>query len=199
MNTGHSTRIRFIFAILMLFLCIGCDQATKNIATQMLKDSPPRSFLADTVRLEFALNPGGFLSLGINMPDELRKWVFIGFNSCMLLGLCAFLILKRGVSFALFASITFILAGGIGNLIDRVWRDGLVTDFINLGIGPIRTGVFNIADMAVTCGVIAIGYLSIHRKTSEVEEPCGLTMEDQLSRRSDRECSGIRIYYIKRD
>ncbi len=92
----------------------------------------------------------------------------------MLIGLCAFLILKRGVSFALFASITFILAGGIGNLIDRVCCDGLVTDFINLGIGPMRTGIFNVADVAVTCGVIAIGYLSIRRNTgkqSDASEP----------------------------
>lgn len=167
----HSTRMRLAFAILILSLCIGCDQATKNIATRMLKDSPPRSFLADTVRLEYALNPGGFLSLGSNVPDELRKWVLIALNSCLLLALCAFLILKHGVSFALFASIAFILAGGIGNLIDRVWRDGLVTDFINLGIGPIRTGVFNVADLAVTCGVIAVGYLSIRRNTGEQSDP----------------------------
>jgi len=85
----------------------------------------------------------------------------------MLLGLCAFLILKRRVPFALFASIAFILAGGVGNLIDLIWHDGFVTDFINLGIGSIRTGVFNVADMAVTCGAIAIGYLSIHRNTGE--------------------------------
>ena len=161
------TRYRFIFAILILFLCVGCDQATKSIATRVLKDSPPRSFFADTVRLEYRLNPGGFLSLGSKMPDELRKWVFIGFNSCMLLGLCAFLILKRGVSFSLFASIAFILAGGIGNLIDRVSHGGLVTDFINLGIGSIRTGIFNVADLAVTGGVIAIGWLSIHRNNGE--------------------------------
>ncbi len=81
----------------------------------------------------------------------------------MLIGLSTFLILKRDVSFALFASIAFIFAGGVGNLIDRVWHDGLVIDFINLGIGPLRTGIFNVADLAVTCGVIAIGYLSIRR------------------------------------
>jgi signal peptidase II len=89
----------------------------------------------------------------------------------VLIGLCAFLILRRGASVPLFASIAFIFAGGIGNLIDRVWRDGLVTDFINLGIGPIRTGIFNVADVAVTFGIIAIGYLSIRRnKQSDAPE-----------------------------
>ena len=135
-----------------------------------LKGSPPRSFLAGTLRLEYALNPGGFLSAGSNMPAELRKWIFVGFNSCTMLALCAFLILKRSLPFALFVSIVFILAGGIGNLIDRVWHDGLVTDFINLGVGPLRTGVFNVADMAATLGVIAIGYLAIQ---PQVGEPTG--------------------------
>ncbi len=162
--------MRFVFAIVILFLCVGCDQATKSIATRVLKESPPRSFFADTVRFEYALNPGGFLSLGSKLPDEIRKWVFITFNSCVLIGLCAFLVLKRSVSVPLFAAITFILAGGIGNLIDRVWHDGLVIDFINLGIGPLRTGIFNVADVAVTFGLIAIGYLSIRRNIGNRKE-----------------------------
>jgi len=52
----------------------------------------------------------------------------------------------------------------MGNLIDRVWNNGLVTDFINVGIGPVRTGVFNVADLAVTFGAIAVGYLFLQRK-----------------------------------
>jgi signal peptidase II len=167
MKTKQRPRVRLIFAILILSSCIGCDQVTKTIATQSLKDSPPKSFLADTVRLDYALNPGGFLSLGSNLPDEFRKWIFIGFNSCMMLALCVFLTLKRDLPLPLFLSVAFILAGGIGNLIDRLWNNGLVTDFINLGIGPIRTGVFNVADIAVTFGAIAIGWLSIKRNTGE--------------------------------
>ena len=59
----------------------------------------------------------------------------------------------------IFVSFVFILYGGIGNLIDRICNNGLVTDFINFGIGPIRTGIFNVADMAITSGAIAIGCL----------------------------------------
>ena len=59
-------------------------------------------------------------------------------------------------------ALALILAGGIGNLIDRISNNGLVTDFINVGIGPLRTGVFNVADMAVLFGVLALGYLSIY-------------------------------------
>jgi signal peptidase II len=171
MKTKYGPRVRLILAILILFLCIGCDQVTKTIATRSLKDLPPKSFLADTVRLGYALNPGGFLSLGSNLPVEFRKWIFVGFNSCMMLALCMFLTLKRDLPLSLFLSVVFILAGGIGNLIDRIWNDGLVTDFINLGIGPVRTGVFNIADISVTFGTIAIGWFSINCHTGESNDP----------------------------
>jgi hypothetical protein len=52
--------------------------------------------------------------------------------------------------------VALVLAGGIGNLIDRVLHDGLVTDFLNLGIGSIRTGIFNVADMALTTGALVL-------------------------------------------
>lgn len=167
MNKRYAPRIRLILAVLILFSCIGCDQVTKSIATQTLQHSPPQSFLADTVRLEYVLNPGGFLSLGSNLPDDVRSWIFIGFNSCMMLALCAYLLLNLHMSFAVFVSVIFVLAGGVGNQIDRILNNGLVTDFINLGVGPLRTGVFNVADMAVTFGVIAAVFFSLRQKAAE--------------------------------
>ena len=48
-------------------------------------------------------------------------------------------------------ALALIVAGGVGNLIDRMTSSGgVVIDFLNLGIGPVRTGVFNVADMAIT-------------------------------------------------
>ena len=49
-------------------------------------------------------------------------------------------------------AIVLLLAGGIGNLIDRTFHGGLVIDFLNVGIGPLRTGIFNVADMAIMAG-----------------------------------------------
>jgi signal peptidase II len=53
----------------------------------------------------------------------------------------------RAVALALLA------ASGLGNLIDRVMQHGLVTDFLNVGIGPLRTGIFNVADMVGMIGI----------------------------------------------
>ena len=174
MNNRYAPRIRLILAGLILFSCIGCDRVTKNIASQILQHSPPQSFLADTVRLEYVLNPGGFLSLGNNLPDDVRSWIFIGLNSCMMLALCAYLLLNLHISFAVFVSLIFVLAGGVGNQIDRILNNGLVIDFINLGVGPLRTGVFNVADMAVTFGAITAVFFSLRQnaaKPSDASEP----------------------------
>ncbi|MGZ7078065.1 MAG: signal peptidase II, partial [Thermoanaerobaculia bacterium] len=50
-------------------------------------------------------------------------------------------------------AVAMIGGGGVGNLIDRLTRGGRVTDFLFMQIGPLHTGVFNVADMAITIGV----------------------------------------------
>ncbi|MFO0941517.1 MAG: signal peptidase II [Pirellulales bacterium] len=166
----NNHRYRLFLALTILCSCVGCDQATKTIATISLRDQPPRSYFADTVRFDYAQNPGGFLSVGANLPNSFRTILFVGINCVMMLGLLSFLILKRNIPVLLFVSLMYVISGGIGNLIDRVCNNGLVTDFINLGIGQIRTGVFNVADMAITIGGIAIGLLTFKRKSDELSD-----------------------------
>lgn len=158
MSSTHSPHrgFRLVLALSILTTFIGCDQATKSLATQHLRGAPPQSYLSDTLRLEYALNPGGFLSLGSQLGPEVRRGLFIGFNTLFLLGVVYFLYRRWDIRLPLFLAGVYILGGGIGNLIDRVTNQGLVTDFLVLGIGPVRTGVFNVADMGVTFGVIAI-------------------------------------------
>jgi signal peptidase II len=166
-NNLSQHRFRLFLALTILCSCVGCDQATKSIAMNSLRDQPPRSYFADTVRLDYAQNPGGFLSVGANLPSSIRTSLFVGTNCVMMLGLLSFLVLKRNIPLLIFVSLVYVLSGGVGNLIDRLCNNGLVTDFINVGIGPIRTGVFNVADMAITFGAIAIGLLTFKRETDE--------------------------------
>ena len=56
-------------------------------------------------------------------------------------------------------------AGGASNLVDRVMH-GSVIDFMNVGVGPLRTGIFNVADMAILLGVAI--FVFTHR---QMEEP----------------------------
>ena len=50
------------------------------------------------------------------------------------------------------AGLLLFVAGGISNLVDRIAM-GSVIDFLNVGIGPIRTGIFNVADVAILAGI----------------------------------------------
>ncbi len=155
MPPAPSKTFRFLLAVVVVASCIGCDQATKRIATETLRNAPRQSYLGDTIRLEYAQNRGGFLSLGNNLPDSVRSLIFIGITSVFMLVVAGLMVRRWDVSLVVFLSGAFILAGGIGNLIDRATQNGLVTDFLNVGIGPLRTGIFNVADMAVTFGTIA--------------------------------------------
>jgi len=147
---------RLLLAIVILTTFIGCDQATKHYATATLQQSAPKSYLGDTVRLEFAHNSGGFLSMGSNLSPDFRFFIFVSMNVCVMAALTVFLIFHWNSRFAVFVSLTYILAGGIGNLIDRISNNGLVTDFLNLGVGPVRTGIFNVADVGVMFGAIVL-------------------------------------------
>lgn len=146
---------RYLIFFLILFSVVGCDQATKSIARKTLAPFVQSSYLGDTVRVQLMENPGAFLSLGAGMDSTARFSVLVIGTFIFLFGLTLFLILKKNLSLWTMTALTLILAGGIGNLIDRVIR-GTVTDFLNLGIGSIRTGIFNIADVAITAGVVMI-------------------------------------------
>lgn len=133
---------------------VGCDRITKHIAEDALANLPRQSFLADTIRLEYAENRGAFLGLGSQWPDAARLALFTIGNSLML-ALLVLLAVRMRWSGAMLVGASLFLAGGVSNLADRVAR-GSVVDFMNIGVGPFRTGIFNVADMAIMAGAILV-------------------------------------------
>src|SRR5262245_14684422 len=129
---------------------IGCDRVTKHVAATTLSDGPGRSFLADTVRLEYAENTGAFLSLGADWPHPVRTVVF-GVGNALLLALFV-VAMRRGWPTQTLLGVALFVGGDVSNLLDRITH-GTVIDFMNVGIGPLRTGIFNVADMAIMLGV----------------------------------------------
>ncbi len=153
-NIQQSTRLLVLLA--MVACCVGCDQATKKFATAALRPAGRLSYFGDTFRVEYAQNPGAFLGLASGLSPHLRFWLLIGLNSVLLGGVVAMLIARWNMPRSHFLAMSAILGGGLGNLIDRVVWDGQVIDFLNLGVGVLRTGIFNVADMAITGGVLAL-------------------------------------------
>lgn len=155
------TRFGRLLLVVAVLGTIGCDRVTKHVATTTLAGQPSRSYLGGTVWLGYAENRGGFLSLGANLPSSLRTVIFTGATGLMLVVITALGFRHRwrgwhAVGLALFVS------GGASNWIDRVVR-GSVVDFMHVGVGPVRTGVFNVADVAIMVGAIIVVWVEFRR------------------------------------
>ena len=150
MNRTTAIVSRFVLIITAL-ATIACDRATKHMATTMLAGRPEQSYVADLLRVAYVENPGGFLSLGTGLPPGARMALFTVATGIALLML-AILTIRRTSNRLATLGLTVFVAGGASNWIDRITR-GSVVDFLNVGVGPVRTGVFNLADVAIMLGV----------------------------------------------
>jgi signal peptidase II len=133
---------------------IGCDQVAKHVASTHLAGGPPQSYLGGAFRLEYAENTGGFLSLGAELPEWARVTIFSVGNGILLVGCLVAGFTRRWRRLALLG-LCLLFAGGLSNLVDRLLH-GRVVDFLFVGIGPARTGIFNVADMAIMLGIALI-------------------------------------------
>jgi signal peptidase II len=146
--------------ILFSFCClafIGCDRVTKDLAKEHLKDKATITYLHGTIRLQYVENTGAALSMGDNLPKTVSLWLLSILPLAVLLGVLFYTLknLQQMGAMKVF-SIALVFSGGIGNITDRILFDRHVTDFMNLGISNIRTGIFNVADVCVTAGVIGL-------------------------------------------
>ena len=145
-----------LFCITALCL-IGCDRVTKDLAKQHLVDRPTISYFHDTLRFLYVENTGAAMGLGDNLPKAASFWLLSILPLAFLLLMAAYAIRKtQQMHFTKLVALSMIIAGGLGNVIDRLLFDRHVTDFINIGIGNIRTGIFNLADFYVSMGAILL-------------------------------------------
>lgn len=138
----------------MVVLLVACDQGSKLLVSKYLPKDHMVSYFDDILRVGYTENTGVFLGLGNNLPEKARFWFFIIATGVFLFGLLIYLLINIRQQFLSLMSLSLIFAGGVGNLYDRVTNNGAVIDFLNVGLGSIRTGIFNIADMAIMLGVI---------------------------------------------
>jgi signal peptidase II len=147
---------RVSLIVIILVSCVGCDQLTKATARNCLSQARPISYLGDAFRLQYMENKGAFMSLGSTMPAESRFWLLIVLTGISVAGMIVLVLMHRGLCPASVIGLSLIIGGGIGNLIDRIFNSGAVIDFMNIGIGGLRTGIFNIADVAITIGALTL-------------------------------------------
>lgn len=140
----------------ILAVCVGCDHAAKQAAVSLLTGSPGLDLAGGALRFELASNTGAFLSLGANLPEALRSFFLMGLVPLLIAFVCLFSLRGAQASRGRLAALAILAGGGFGNWLDRVLHDGAVTDFVSIGIGRFRTGIFNFADLAVVAGVLLL-------------------------------------------
>lgn len=155
---------RALVIVFILLACIVCDRITKAVAKQNLDPFEPIRILHDTIRLQYAENTGAFLGLGSDIPEPVRYIVFTLLVGLFLACLLIYLLVSTELTRLQVMAMSLVLGGGCGNLIDRIANEGRVFDFMNVGIGPLRTGIFNVADMSITFGVLWFLFLAIRNR-----------------------------------
>jgi signal peptidase II len=163
-------RIKIIVFTLTALVSIGCDRITKDLAKEHLKFEEPISYFHNIFRLEYVENTGAALSLGDNLPQPYNFILLSALPLLLMIALLVYIVYNiRSLDKLKLLSFALIFAGGTGNIIDRILYDRHVTDFMNMGFGNIRTGIFNVADICVTAGVI--GMLLSYYTTKQTAEP----------------------------
>lgn len=144
---------RILVTFLVTLSCVGCDQGTKLLASEHLPKFQMTSYLNDILRVGYTENIGAFLGLGNNLSEGTRFWIFVILVGAFLFGLLAYLIFNSKQHLTSLIALSLVFSGGLSNFYDRVVNNGAVIDFLNVGLGSIRTGIFNVADIAIMLGV----------------------------------------------
>jgi len=159
--------MKIFLLCLLLLICTSCDLSTKYLAKQHLQHTTSIKVIPDIVDLRYTEN----YAIAFSMLHSIdRPWRTIIIYSSSIL---AFIILgfityqSRGESFLWQGALMLILAGAIGNLIDRV-ANGYVVDFIHLHYGDkFNWPIFNVADITITCGAIILAILMLQKSSRE--------------------------------
>ena len=171
-----STARRFVIALLVVVVCVAADRVTKDLAIEHLVGAAPITYLGGLFTLQHTENLGAFLGMGARLPAWIRTLMGIGVPSVLVVASGWYVVTTPQITTAQLVSLACLIGGGIGNLIDRIWNNGAVTDFMMFGLGPLHTGILNVADIAVTFGALAFAWLGfLQESSSEQSDPVETT------------------------
>ena len=151
-------RERNLLITTIVFLSIALDQISKIWVRNNFESYIENSIICDLFILIKVENTGAFLGMGSELPESLRILLLIVLPIIVLIFITIYTYIDKELDKISIIGFSLIIGGGIGNIFDRIVY-GSVTDFFYLDFGSIfKTGIFNIADMFVTTGMILILY-----------------------------------------
>ena len=147
-------------------LIVLLDQFTKALILSSLPLYDSFPVIPGFFNITHVHNPGGAFGLLADQSPLLRKILFLAVSAAASLVVLYFY-MKTPRSYGLLAGgFALIFGGAVGNLIDRL-RFGIVVDFLSFYIGPYHWPAFNVADSAITVGVIIFAFHILFNRLPE--------------------------------
>jgi signal peptidase II len=161
-------RVLFISVLVVVL-----DQITKLCVRYFFEYGKSHSIIGNWVRLTYIENPG--MAFGIQIGGQTFFTLFASLATVIIF---IYIIRARNEKSSLRFALALILGGAIGNLIDR-FLYGRVIDFVDIGIGTKRWYIFNVADSAVTIGMVILAALVFFDKGIKKSEESKIAAENQ--------------------
>ncbi len=149
---------------MLVFLSIAFDQISKIWVRNNFESYSEKSIIGDVFTLIKVENTGAFLGMGSELSEIPRILLLIILPVIVLISITLYTYIDKSLDKLSIIGFSLIIGGGIANIFDRIVF-GSVTDFLYINLGGIfKTGIFNIADLSVTTGMILILISSFKRK-----------------------------------
>ena len=159
-----NSRVRYILITLIVLLSISLDQISKIWVRDNFESYSEKSIIGDVFTLIKVENTGAFLGMGSELSEIPRILLLIILPVIVLISITLYTYIDKSLDKLSIIGFSLIIGGGIANIFDRIVF-GSVTDFLYINLGGIfKTGIFNIADLSVTTGMIIILISSFKRK-----------------------------------
>ena len=162
---------RTAFIAILIVFNIAIDQISKIWVRANVEPFSEASIIGNIFSIHNVENTGAFLGMGSGLTNPWRT-ILLLILPVIVLGLVVVHIIRdKTIDNMSLIGFCCIIGGGLANVYDR-FAYGSVTDFLHIDLGgKLRTGIFNIADVSVTTGMIMILVASfLYRKKKETTE-----------------------------
>ena len=143
------------------------DVVTKELARRLLVlELVPREIVGDVLRLSLSYNPGAAFGLSVGAYS---RWFFTVLASVILVVLWHIYRDTPPGHRLRVVALALVSGGAVGNVINRLWSERGVVDFIDVGIGTHRWPTFNVADVGVSIGALLLAFVLHRHETPQAE------------------------------
>jgi signal peptidase II len=172
--TGSAARYVLLGLISVGIVVI--DQVTKVYIMQTMRLHESIPVIPNLFSITYIRNPGAAFGI-LSTSSGSFRFIFFGLTSMFALGLLGTILARMPKDDWMGQiSVVAILGGAVGNLLDRL-RYGEVIDFLDFYIEPYHWPAFNVADSAITVGVV---FLILHFAFEKQKEPEPVLQEDRV-------------------